>query len=124
MSAAEGAEYLVGLHGDVMVDVAVSHDGVFSGDVRKAVSTSVHLSDFLYETTDLHVAQQDHEAATNEPASLRLYLAQCQIASEGAGDVPPLPKLSKSRGDQYVCVCVCVRAHTRPPLRVCARVGL
>ncbi len=97
MAAAEGAEYLIGLHGDVMVDVAVSQDGVFSGDVRKAVSTSVRLSDFLHETTDLHVARQENETPAHSSTTLRLYLAQCQILSEGAGDVPSLPKLSKLR---------------------------
>jgi hypothetical protein len=82
-----------------MVDIAVSEDGVFSGDVRKAVSTSMRLSDFLHDKRPGAImdADQDRQGAT-----LKLYLAQCQIHSEGSADVPQLPKLSK------FCACLCV----------------
>jgi hypothetical protein len=42
-----GIEYLTTLHGDSIVDVAVSADTTFSGDVRHAHSTSVPLRYFL-----------------------------------------------------------------------------
>ena len=42
-----GIEYLTTLHGDSIVDVAVSADTTFSGDVRHAHSTTVPLRYFL-----------------------------------------------------------------------------
>jgi hypothetical protein len=54
-----GVEYLNSLHGDTIVDVAISGDQIFSGDVRRAQSVSVPLRTFLKGNV-LEFASESH----------------------------------------------------------------
>ena len=100
----EGAKYLSDLHGDNIVDVAISTDTTFSGDVRHAMSVSVPFRAFLHgdifcEESDVaggegalgRLSEGSNVTSSGNAQPMACYLAQCPIYSKSghSRELPP-----------------------------------
>jgi hypothetical protein len=84
-----GTDYLCSRHGEVIVDVAVSGDRTFSGDVRCAQSVSVPFKDFLRGDVLSSLARDEGceggaAGGCHADSDLVFYLAQCPLYASSA----------------------------------------
>ena len=84
-----GKDYLCSRHGETIVDVAVSGDRTFSGDVRRAQSVSVPFKDFLRGDVLSSLARDEGcegggAGGCHADSDLVFYLAQCPLYASSA----------------------------------------